>query len=127
MSENEARRVRGVPGVTSAGAAGSRGPLELAQEAMTARRVFGEPYEQEGAVVIPAARVSGGGGGGGGPTGGGGFGLSASPAGAFVIRNGEVRWRPAIDVNRIVLGCQIVAIVLLLTIRARVRASATHR
>ena len=38
---------------------------------------------------------------------GGGFGLSATPAGAYVIRGGAVEWQPAIDVNRIVLGGQI--------------------
>ena len=45
-----------------------------------------------------------GGGGGGGDNennGGGGFGVSAKPAGAWIIRNGEVEWTPAIDATRI--------------------------
>ena len=62
-----------------------------------------------------------GGGGGGGDdkeNAGGGFGLSAKPAGAYVIRDGKVSWEPAMDVNRIVLGGQIVAIVALLVLRS---------
>jgi hypothetical protein len=35
-----------------------------------------------------------------------------------------VTWRPAVDLNRIVLGGQVVAIVALLTIRAIVKARA---
>jgi hypothetical protein len=51
-----------------------------------------------------------------------GFGLIARPVGAFIIRNGELSWRPAVDVNRIVLGGQVVAIVALLTVRATIKA-----
>jgi uncharacterized spore protein YtfJ len=84
--------------------------------------------------VIPAAAVGAGGGGGsgnqsGGESGageGGGFGLRARPAGAFVIRNGSVRWQPAIDVNRVVMGAQVVAVVALLVLRTIVRSRA-HR
>jgi hypothetical protein len=32
-----------------------------------------------------------------------GLGLYARPAGAFVVRDGEVSWRPAIDVTQIVV------------------------
>jgi uncharacterized spore protein YtfJ len=105
--------------------------LAQARDAMTVKRVFGEPYEKNGVTVIPAARVQGGAGGGGGegPEGQGrgsgtGFGLSARPVGAYLIRGDEVTWRPAVDLNRIVLGGQIVAIVALLTIRAIVKAKA---
>jgi len=85
-----------------------------AQDALTVRRVFGEPYEKDGATVIPAARLVGGGGGGSGQDelgqsgNGGGFGLVARPAGAFVIRNGDVRWRPAIDPNTLVIAVAVV-------------------
>lgn len=103
--------------------------LAQARDAMTVKRVFGEPYEKNGITVIPAARVQGGAGGGGGegPEGQGrgsgtGFGLSARPVGAYLIRGDDVTWRPAVDLNRIVLGGQIVAIVALLTIRAIVKA-----
>jgi uncharacterized spore protein YtfJ len=97
---------------------------------MSARGVFGEPVERDGVVVIPAARVSGGagGGGGGGTEGNGGagsgFGLTARPVGAFVVRGGEVSWRPAVDVTRIVLGGQVVLAFGLLYLRTRAKARA---
>jgi uncharacterized spore protein YtfJ len=74
-----------------------------ARDAMTVKRVYGDPIERDGTTVIPAASVAGGGGGGGGvdaegQTGGGtGFGLRARPVGAFVIRDGDVRWEPVED------------------------------
>jgi uncharacterized spore protein YtfJ len=83
--------------------------LSLAQDGLTVRRVFGEPHSQDGITVIPAAMVIGGGGGGGGQLSagqeseGGGFGMLARPVGAFVIKNGEVRWVPAFDLNRVLL------------------------
>ena len=94
--------------------------LRGARDAMAARTVFAEPIERDGLVVIPAAKVRGGGGGGGDAqqNGGGGFGLSATPAGAYVVRDGNVRWEPAMDLNRIVLGGQIVVIVALLVLRS---------
>ena len=94
--------------------------LTGARDAMTARTVFAEPIERDGILVIPAAKVRGGGGGGGDSedNGGGGFGLSAKPAGAYVVRDGKVSWEPAVDVNRIVLGGQILAIVALLVLRS---------
>jgi hypothetical protein len=55
---------------------------------------------------------------------GSGFGLAARPVGAYLIRGEEVTWRPAVDLNRIVLGAQVVAIVALLTLRAIVKAQA---
>ena len=89
-------------------------------DAMHVRRVFGEPIERDGALYIPAARVRGGGGGGGDTEGNGGMGyaLTAKPAGMYVIRDGSATWQPALDVNRIVLGGQIVAIVALLVLRS---------
>ncbi len=109
--------------------------LTRARDAMHVRTVYGEPIEREGIIVIPAAKIRGGGGGGSGRSGedeagwGGGFGLTASPAGAFIIRGGVVRWRPALDVNRIVLGSQIVGIIALLVVRSIVtsRAKAAAR
>lgn len=103
--------------------------IAQARDALTVKRVFGDPYEKNGVTVIPAAKVQGGAGGGDGegPEGtgkgsGSGFGLNARPAGAFLVRGDEVTWRPAVDINRIILGGQIVAIVALLTIRAIVKA-----
>lgn len=101
--------------------------LSEAREAMTVKRVFGEPYEKNGVTVITAAGISGGAGAGGGEApgqgqgSGGGFGLNARPVGAFVIKGDEVSWQPAIDLNRAILGGQIVAVIALLTLRAVIR------
>jgi uncharacterized spore protein YtfJ len=89
-------------------------------EGMEPNHVFGEAIERDGALFLPAAKVRGGGGAGGDTdgNGGGGFGLTAKPAGMFVIRNGEAEWRPALDLNRVILGGQLVAIVALLVLRS---------
>jgi uncharacterized spore protein YtfJ len=89
--------------------------LQGARDAITVKRVFGEPVEREGVTVIPAAAVRGGGGGGGDAenNGGGGFGLAARPVGAYVIRaDGEVAWKPAIDLPRLLLAIAALALVL---------------
>jgi uncharacterized spore protein YtfJ len=94
-----------------------------AEESFTVRRVFGEPFEVDGVTVIPAARVQGAVGGGGGQAPGGeggtgtGFATNTKPFGMFVLRDGEVGWRPAVDVNRVIMG-----IVALLTVRSIVKA-----
>jgi uncharacterized spore protein YtfJ len=100
--------------------------IAAAQESLTARRVYGEPYERDGVTVIPAAAVQGGGGGGGSEQadrtdGGSGFGLTARPVGAYVIRGGDVSWQPAFDLTRIVLGCQLLALAALLLTHRRLR------
>lgn len=102
-----------------------------ARDALTVGRVFGEPVTHDGVTVIPVARISGGAGGGSGEPGsgtgkneggaGGGFGLGVSPAGVFTLREGKVSWQPAINVNRVILGGQVVAVVALLTLRAYFR------
>ena len=106
--------------------------LQQTRDTLTVARVFGEPQERNGVMVIPVAVVRGGGGGGrgegSGPEGvgtgsgsGGGFGLTAKPAGVYVIEGNGVSWRPAVDVNRIVLGGQIVMIAALLVLRTVLR------
>ena len=87
-----------------------------AREAMTAQRVFGEPYEREGVTIIPSASVRGGSGGSTGRNehgegGGGGFGLAARPVGAWVITDDGASWKPSPDVNRLALGGQVVGLV----------------
>jgi uncharacterized spore protein YtfJ len=103
--------------------------IAQAKDTLTVKRVFGEPYEKDGVTVIPAARVQGGAGGGSGEDpdsqgrgSGSGFGVTARPVGAFIIRDGDLSWRPAVDVNRIILGGQLVVVVALLTVRAIVKA-----
>jgi uncharacterized spore protein YtfJ len=87
-----------------------------ARDAMTVKRVYGEPVQSDGVTVVPAAAVRGGAGGGGegGPEGGGGggFGIVARPVGAYVIREGSVSWRPAVDLNRVLLLAAALAFLL---------------
>jgi uncharacterized spore protein YtfJ len=96
------------------------------------QKVFGDPIERDGALVIPVAIVLGAGGGGSatGRTpgtdgtsagGGGGFAFTARPVGVYVIRNGEAQWRPAVDANRAILGGQLLGLVLLLVVRSVLR------
>jgi uncharacterized spore protein YtfJ len=102
--------------------------IAQARDTLTVKRVFGEPYEKDGVTVIPAARVQGAAGGGSGEDpqsqgqgSGSGFAVAARPVGAFVIRDGELNWRPAVDVTRIALGGQVLAVVALLTVRAIIK------
>jgi uncharacterized spore protein YtfJ len=91
------------------------------RDTLSVRRVFGDPYEVDGCTVIPVAKVAGGAGGGGGEgnkadesgTGfGTGFGLQARPVGVYQVRDGEVVWKPAIDVTRLAKGGQALAALL---------------
>lgn len=106
--------------------------LSGAREVVSVKRVYGEPYEKNGLTVIPAATVRGGGGGGMGDSeagqsgGGGGFGLIARPSGAWIVEDGEVTWKPAIDVNRIVLGGQIIAMTAII-VAGRILLSRSRR
>lgn len=100
--------------------------IPAVKDAATVKRVFGEPYEKDGVTIITAATVAGGAGGGGGQNErgeegqGGGFGINARPAGAYVISGGDVVWRPAVDVNRLVATIGAVAIAYLFN-RARIQ------
>jgi len=104
--------------------------LETAKDSVTVKRVFGEPYERDGTIVIPAARVAGGGGGGQGQQSdeaegeGAGFGVMGRPAGAYVIKEGRVRWLPAVDPNRVVMAMALVVVAYLLSRPRVIRARA---
>jgi uncharacterized spore protein YtfJ len=107
--------------------------LSTAKDAITVKRVYAEPYEKDGLTVIPAAVVSGGAGGGTGHDGkgqegeGGGLGMSGRPAGAYVIKDGQVSWRPAVDPNRIISTFGLVLIAYLLSRPRMARARAKSR
>ena len=102
------------------------------RDSISVKRVYGDPYEKNGLTVIPAAAVRGGGGGGTGvhegeETGaGGGFGVQARPSGAWIIEGDTVTWKPAVDVNRIVLGGQLVALAAIL-VTGRILATHARR
>ena len=100
--------------------------IAKAQDTVTVRRVYGEPYEKNGVTLIPAAKMAGGGGAGGGedPSGGGsgsggGFGIAARPVGAYVIRGNDVKWQPAVDLSRVLAQLTLAALGLALLLRAR--------
>jgi uncharacterized spore protein YtfJ len=90
------------------------------RDAITVRRIYGDPVERDGVTLVPAAAVLGGTGGGGDQAGngGGGFGLIGRPVGAWVIRDGNVTWKPAFDVTRL----SLVGALVLLVLRRRRRA-----
>ncbi|MGH2757518.1 MAG: spore germination protein GerW family protein [Actinomycetota bacterium] len=92
------------------------------RDAMTVGRVFGEAYEKDEVTIIPAAFVAGGGGGGGDEAGngGGGFGLAAFPVGAYIIKDGNVTWRPALNLNLLIPAA-------LMTLRTIVQVRAKRR
>ncbi|MDO8145312.1 MULTISPECIES: spore germination protein GerW family protein [unclassified Isoptericola] len=115
---------------------------DAADQSFTVRRAFGEAYEHDGQLVIPVARVRGGvgtgSGGGAGPVshaeddasdvpdgahdeasgegggGGGGYGLRVTPLGVYVVGATGTRWQPVLDLNKVILGGQIVGIVIAL-------------
>jgi len=84
--------------------------LQKSRDMFKAKRVYGDPIEQDGVTVVPAAEIRGGGGGGGSDDGnghsdgGGGFGISARPVGAWVVQDGRADWKPVIDVGRLMVG-----------------------
>lgn len=98
----------------------------------TAEKVYGSPITQDGITVLPVAKTSGGGGGGSGTAPGedgaeaggtgGGLGLTAKPLGVYIMKDGRVSWRPAIDINKIILGGQVVAAAGLLVAAALIRS-----
>lgn len=88
--------------------------LAGATDAVSARRVFGEPIQTPRGLIIPVARVAGGAGGGGGEDAqggqsgsGGGSGFYAVPVGIYRVADDRVSWHPAVDVTAIVLGVQL--------------------
>ena len=102
--------------------------VSQAQDAINVRRVFGEPYTHDGVMVIPVASVAAGAGGGsgsdaerGGQGEGGGFGATGRPIGVYVIRGGRVSWRPALDLNRAIIGANVALTVLFLFVSRRQR------
>jgi hypothetical protein len=82
------------------------------RDSLVGERVYADPFEVGGVTVIPAASVWGGAGGADGQDGtGGGFGLTARPTGAYVVKDGRVSWKPALDVNRLVLTVGVIVII----------------
>ncbi|MBW0116288.1 spore germination protein GerW family protein [Pseudonocardia abyssalis] len=111
--------------------------VERVESALRVNRVFGEPVTVDGVTVIPVSHVGGGAGGGEGrevradgetaparPSGegsGGGLGWTGHPCGVVVLRDGEARWLPALDVNRLVSAVAVVLVAGALAVRAFAR------
>ena len=75
------------------------------RDVMSARRVYGDPYEKDGVTFIPAAAIRGGG-------------MIARPVGAYQIRDGQVTWIPAADTTRVIIMAEVVVMVGILAIRS---------
>lgn len=126
------------------GARGRRAhPFTTARDLLTVRRAFGEPIRNGDITLVPVAWVMGGAGFGTGegkwdgpvaphdahkPAGagtgsgsGGGFGVHVAPIGVYVVRDADVQWQPALDLNRIILGGQIVGLVTVLVLGRTLR------
>jgi uncharacterized spore protein YtfJ len=111
--------------------------LTTVRDALTVRRVFGEPVVQDGVTLVPCALVMGGMGGGEGHGGdgetgsGGGFGVIALPAGVFRIADGRVKWHPAISANLLIVASTVLSLALVRarsrTARARLAAGSADR
>ena len=98
------------------------------QDMVAVNRVYAEPVRMDGTTVILAAKVGGGAGGGTGKDTdgrgegtGGGLGWTGRPCGAFVLREGDLRWQPAVDVNQLITAVAAVAVAALLTTRTYLR------
>jgi uncharacterized spore protein YtfJ len=88
--------------------------LSSTSDVFTVGRAFGPAYERDDCVIIPVAWVAGGTGGGGaegtddeqGDGAGAGFGTGAIvwPLGVYVVKDGNVRWMPALDTTRVALA-----------------------
>lgn len=101
--------------------------LAAAGDLLTARVVYGEPYEQDGATLVPAAAVRGGRCGGseaGADSTGccdGGSCMMARPVGAYRIKDGDVSWIPATDRTKVAIIAGLFGTVALLVLRSVLR------
>lgn len=116
--------------------------LKRVGENLSVGRAFGTAYEKDGLLIIPVALVAGGGGGGGGPVSaepvkdkskskgsedvedeeasGAGFGGVVLPVGAYVVKDDDVRWVPAVNVT-------LIALAALAVLRVAVRSTSKNR
>lgn len=111
-------------------------PVRAARRLIHVRRAFGQPIERDGVTLVPVARVFGGTGFGGGdgtvdeaadePSrsgsgGGGGLGVGVTPIGVYVVKDGDVRWEPAFDLTRVVIGGQLLGAIAVLALARALR------
>jgi uncharacterized spore protein YtfJ len=118
--------------------------LKRVGENLSVGRAFGTAYEKDGLLIIPVALVAGGGGGGGGggpvsaepakdkskskgsedvedeQASGAGFGGVVLPVGAYVVKDDDVRWVPAVNVT-------LIALAALAVLRVAIRSTSRSR
>ena len=104
--------------------------LRMGEHAFDRNRIFGDPVTHGDVVLVPVGWVAGGGGGGEGHApeaapgpeeaegSGHGWGMVGQAIGAYVIRDGQVRFVPAIDVTKLA-AIGMVGVVLLTLLRRR--------
>jgi uncharacterized spore protein YtfJ len=113
------------------------------RDTITVKTVLGEPVVTDDVTLVPVHRVVGMGcqcgcGCPGGKScqttqddtsccdadqrGGAGARVKSTPVGAFAIRGKEVAWHPVMDLNKVILGGQLVGVVALLVAGAVFRA-----
>ena len=103
--------------------------IAKASDSFGVSRSFGPPIEKDGTLVIPVAIAGGGGGGGEAPSSadqpntgvGAGFGGVSWPLGVYVLKDGTVKWVPAIDPTRLAL-----AVIGLVKLGMKLRAARRH-
>lgn len=96
-----ARRLVGdASGETVFGPAVVRGDVTMVPVARVSAWCFGETADGGGERPASATRIT------------------ARPLGALVMTHAKVVWRPALDVNKVILGGQVVAVVALIVARA---------
>jgi uncharacterized spore protein YtfJ len=96
-----------------------RDDVTATRDALSVERVFGSPRTIDGTTIVPVARFGGGAGGGGGAGTdsqhgeghgfGSALGLGARPVGVYTVEDGHLAWKPAIDVDRLARGAQVLA------------------
>lgn len=117
----------------------------IAADLLHVRRAFGEPVVAGDVTLVPVALVTGGSGYGAGTgsmdgrgtetvsgssTGegeGGGYGVHVRPLGTYVVSGSEVRWEPALDLLKIILGGQAVGAVAMIALACALRKRRRRR
>lgn len=134
--DNEDRTTNDSPATPVGPGSYASRPLAAARRLIHVRRAFGEPIQRDGVTLIPVARVRGGTGFGGGDGtvdesgdvaarhgsgGGGGLGVDVTPVGVYVVKGSEVRWEPAFDLNRAIIGGQVLGAIAILALARALR------